>query len=83
MTLNALLLALACAPAAPPADSDEVAPETAAEVFARLAAPGPHAVGYREDSLAWDDPDTGPRANRLAVWWPTDAETGIEARYWR
>ncbi len=73
---------LACRPPdaepAPPAE-----PESAAEVFDRLAAPGPYSVGYREDQLEWVDSSTGSRENRLAVWWPSDDTTGAEARYWR
>jgi len=76
------LLALACGSDPGTPALGEAEPETAAQVFARLAAPGPHAVGYREDSAGWTDPDVGARDLRLAVWWPTDDTSGTEASYW-
>ncbi len=56
--------------------------ETAEEAPVALDAPGPWRVGYRESSLSYADPDgEGERALRLALWFPTEAETGAEARY--
>ena len=45
--------------------------------------PGSFAVGYREESVTWTEEglQDEPRTLRLAVWFPTDAETGAEAHY--
>lgn len=41
---------------------------------------GPRAVGYRVSETTWDTPD-GPRALRLAIWYPTDAPAGPAFKY--
>lgn len=51
-------------------------------VAERLAAPGPWAVGYRESAVTYADPaGEGDRTLRLAVWYPSDATSGITATY--
>lgn len=68
---------IGCGPETPPDPGPDVDP------LALLSEPGPFAVGYREESVSWTE--TGlqdePRTNRLAVWFPTDAESGSEVRY--
>lgn len=65
-----LLLLLACAdPATPSVD-----------LVTELTSPGPYAVGYRQDSVTYDDPD-GPRTLRLALWYPSQDERGRDVAY--
>lgn len=47
-----------------------------------LEAPGPYHVGYRQSEVTYVPPgaDT-PRTLRLALWYPTDDETGSPTRY--
>ncbi|MEQ1504643.1 MAG: hypothetical protein ABMB14_20555 [Myxococcota bacterium] len=60
-----------------------VDPAGPADPVETLSAPGPYAVGYREESVTWSDPllDAGTRTLRLAVWFPTDAEAGPPVKY--
>ena len=50
------------------------------DIAAAVTGPGPFGVGYHEDSVAYDAPD-GPRALRLAVWYPTEATDGAATNY--
>jgi predicted dienelactone hydrolase len=72
-----LLLLVAC--------SGDDPPRPEPEPFDPLAvheAPGAWNVGYREETATWEDPLLPePRALRLAVWYPTDDETGASVRY--
>jgi predicted dienelactone hydrolase len=45
--------------------------------------PGPFRVGYREEQVVWQEPplQAEPRTLPLAVWYPTQAETGLPVRY--
>jgi predicted dienelactone hydrolase len=70
-----LLLLVACA-----GSSDDTG-VPAANLVDTLTAPGPHAVGYRASSVTYDEPLTGARTLRLAVWFPTDATSGGSASY--
>ncbi len=69
-------LLLACNPDDP--GTDTAAPTVTVD---ELAAPGPYAVGFRVEEVAYTDPAGEPRTLRLALWWPTDATSGVEARY--
>jgi predicted dienelactone hydrolase len=63
-----LLALLACNG---PEDTDTV------DLATELTSPGPHSVGYRESSVTWGD----GRELRLALWYPSDDETGAPTRY--
>lgn len=72
-----LILLFACA-----ADTDETGAQPE-DVVATLTGPGPWRVGYRESELTYADPDgEGERRLRLALWYPTEAETGDEVHYY-
>lgn len=73
---SAALLLAACGPSTPPV-ADDVDP------VVRFSEPGPYAVGYRVESVTWteDGLQDEPRTDRLAVWFPTDAESGDPVRY--
>jgi predicted dienelactone hydrolase len=45
--------------------------------------PGPFRVGYREEEVVWQEPplQAEPRTLPLAVWYPTEAETGLPVSY--
>jgi predicted dienelactone hydrolase len=51
--------------------------------LATLSAPGPHAVGYREEATGWTEPGLQDerRDLRIAAWYPTEADEGEEVRY--
>lgn len=61
---------------------DDTATADAPATVDELGAPGPYAVGYRQEEVAYTDPAGEPRTLRLALWWPTDAASGAEAAYW-
>jgi len=77
----AALLGAACG--APAADTG--APEAGAPAWsvAALGAPGPHGVGYVEHAVVYTEPlHGGSRTLRLAVWYPSSADTAAtEIRY--
>src|SRR5262245_18025809 len=57
-------------------------PETGEAEPLALDEAGPWRVGYRESSVPYADPDgEGERTLRLALWFPTEDESGAEARY--
>ncbi|MFM2246289.1 MAG: hypothetical protein RL071_2363 [Pseudomonadota bacterium] len=62
-------------------DSAEAAPETAAQRWARVQAPGPYTPAFGQAALTYTPwtgdalpegiPGEGPRTLRVAVWWPS------------
>lgn len=72
----ALLSLIACQP-----EGTETQPLTPEAVIEALAAPGPHAVGYRWTELRYTDPLGAERAIHVATWYPTAATSGAPAKY--
>lgn len=71
-----LLLLAACGRA--PDDTAAPAPDLRTE----LTEAGPWRAGYRASELSYPDPaGGGDRTLRLALWYPTEDETGDEVRY--
>jgi predicted dienelactone hydrolase len=64
---------------------DPIPPEPTGPAFDPLAfhqSAGAWNVGYREESVSWSDPLLDdPRPLRLAVWYPTDDDTGGSVSY--
>lgn len=72
-----MLFLLACT-----APGGDTAADTPVDLVASLADAGPWNVGYRESSVTYADPVAGgERTLRLALWFPTDAESGGDAAY--
>lgn len=66
----------ACTGDGTPTTTEEVDPLT------RFSEPGPWAIGYEERTVTWTDELLAePRELRLAVWYPTDATTGLPVVY--
>ena len=75
-----LPIAAACAggsKAGPAAGGADSAAEL--DLLSALRGPGPWSVGYGTEELTWQAPD-GPRALRVALWYPTDATSGEPVR---
>ncbi|MEZ4235879.1 MAG: alpha/beta hydrolase [Myxococcota bacterium] len=76
-----LLAAVACSG---PSDPTDTGTGPAADPVEALSAPGPYAVGYREEAVSWTAPplQAEPRELRLAVWYPAaDGASGDDVKY--
>lgn len=76
-------LILACTPdPAGPRDADGEHTGAPFDPLAFHDAAGPHRAGYRELSVSWTDPLLpAPRELAVALWYPTDAESGLPVAY--
>ncbi|MEZ4315950.1 MAG: hypothetical protein R3F61_00530 [Myxococcota bacterium] len=72
--LFAAVLLVACKG---PAEDTDPPPE---DLSVTLPARGAWGVGYSQEQATYD-PGNGPRTLRLAVWYPTEEESGEELRY--
>lgn len=62
-------------------DAPSKTPVPSVDLVQSLTEPGPYAVGYTQDEVVWDDPLSGERTLRLALWYPTEATTGDTVNY--
>ncbi len=73
--------ALAALLACTASDTETDEPLTPEQVVDELRAVGPYGVGYRESELTYDAVRSEGRTLRLALWYPTNSNTGAEVRY--